>query len=77
MSIQLNKEWAMPAATDETIGTATAARLIGVSEGRIRQLANAGILPVIATPLGRTYRLSDVAALVARREREQRERRRP
>ena len=57
----------MPAVLDETIGTAAAARLLGVSEGRIRQLANAGVLPVIATPLGRTYRRTDVEQLAKQR----------
>lgn len=65
----------MPLATEETtIGTATAARLLGLSEARIRQLANAGILPVVSTPLGRTYRLRDVEALGARRALAERER---
>lgn len=61
----------MPAATDETVGTATAARLLSISEGRIRQLANAGVLPVISTPLGRTYRRADVERLARERERQQ------
>lgn len=48
--------------------------MLGLSEARIRQLANAGILPVVSTPLGRTYRLRDVEALGARRALAERER---
>ncbi len=57
----------MLAATDETVGTATVARLIGISEGRIRQLANAGVLPVVSTRLGRTYQLRAVERLAQER----------
>lgn len=55
------------AADMETIGTAAAARIVGVSEGRIRQLANLGRIRVIPTPLGRTYRRADVERLAAER----------
>ena len=66
----------MPLVTEEKIGTAAAARLLGVSENRVRDLARAGALPYEQTGIGRVYRLGDVARLVSEREAAQREKRR-
>lgn len=54
---------------DGAIGTAAAARLLGVSEGRVRQLADRGALPSTRTPLGRLFELEDVQALLDARQR--------
>lgn len=59
---------ATAAATDGVIGTAAAARVLGVSEGRVRQLAGSGTLPTIKTPLGRLFDVRDVDALRAQRQ---------
>ena len=68
----------MPAVMDanasETIGTAQAARLLGLSEQRVRQLADAGELPSMRTPLGRLFDRGDVEALAEAREQAQRRR---
>lgn len=66
----------MVAMIDEQITTSAAARLVGCSEQTIRQWATSGRLPSVVTPLGRLYRLGDVARLVSEREAEARERRR-
>jgi excisionase family DNA binding protein len=60
---------ATAAAIDGAIGTAAAARLLGVSEGRVRQLADSGALPSVKTALGRLFEPEDVATLIAARER--------
>lgn len=52
----------------DTVGTATAARILGVSESRIRQMANAGDLRVVSTPLGRLFDRAEIEALAARRQ---------
>ena len=64
----------MPAVVLEKIGTSGAARLLGLSEQRVRQLAAAGQLPYEETPLGRLYAVDDVHRLIAQRERQARER---
>jgi len=51
----------------ETIGTAAAARMIGISEGRVRQLADAGVLPFTRSPHGRLFDVGDVDVLIAER----------
>ncbi len=68
-------------APETAIGTAQAARILGVSEGRIRQLADAGRLPFVRGPHGRVFALGDVENLavdrrVAARQGTTRERRR-
>jgi len=54
----------------ELLETADVARALGLSSERIRQLANAHRLPVIAvTPRGRRlFRIEDVEAFRRRRE---------
>lgn len=47
--------------------TAEVAAALGVSRPRVRQLADAGALAVIGTPLGRLYDPQSVAALMRRR----------
>ena len=64
----------MSAAILEKIGTSGAARLLGLSEQRVRQLAAAGQLPYEETPLGRLYAVDDVHRLIAQREAAQRDR---
>jgi hypothetical protein len=64
----------MVTATREQLGISATARLIGCSVQHVRSLANAGKLPCQVTPLGRLFDITDVAAFVATREREQRER---
>ena len=64
----------MPAVVLEKIGTSGAARLLGVSEQRVRQLAASGALPFEQTPLGRLYAIDDVHRLIAQREAAQRDR---
>ncbi len=68
-------------APETAIGTAQAARILGVSEGRIRQLADAGRLPFVPGPHGRVFALGDVENLavdrrIAARQGTTRERRR-
>ncbi|MGD9890121.1 MAG: helix-turn-helix domain-containing protein [Dehalococcoidia bacterium] len=60
----------MNAPASETIGVSGAARLLGVSEGRVRQLAAAGTLPATVTPLGRLFNRRVVEALAEQRQRE-------
>lgn len=55
------------AAIDGAIGTTAAARLLGVSEGRVRQLADTGALPSTRTALGRLFGREDLEALAAAR----------
>ncbi len=52
---------------EEGLTPAQAARLVGVSTERIRQLSNAGRLPVTRTALGRLYLQDDIEELVAKR----------
>lgn len=48
----------------EKIGTSQAARILGISEQRVRQLADEGVLrDVEVTPLGRLYNRAEVEAL--------------
>jgi excisionase family DNA binding protein len=54
---------------DELLTSAQAARVLGVTPDRVRQLADAGQLPVaLRTAAGRLLRASDVAALAAARQ---------
>lgn len=62
---------ATAAETDGLIGTAAAARLLGLSEGRIRQMADHGALPYTRTALGRLFDPTDVEALRTARNRRQ------
>ena len=64
-------EAAMPTVL-EKVGTAQAARICGLSEQRIRQLAVAGVLPCEETPLGRLFAVDELHAFVAQREAAQR-----
>ncbi len=57
--------------TEQAIGTAQAARMLGVSEGRVRQLAAAGALPFTRTTHGRLFDPADLDALLLARERAQ------
>jgi excisionase family DNA binding protein len=57
----------MVATGAETIGTAAAARRLSISEGRVRQLADAGVLPFTRSPHGRLFDISDVDVLIAER----------
>ncbi len=50
----------MAAVLDETITTSEAARVLGVSEGRVRQFADSGALPALRTPHGRLFAPRDV-----------------
>jgi DNA-binding transcriptional MerR regulator len=60
----------MPAvATQEWLSPAQAARRLGVTPERMRQLERSGRLPCWWTPLGRLFDLADVERLVAERER--------
>ena len=53
--------------TDVTYTTSEAARVLGISAERVRQLAARGALPSRRTPLGRLYSRAAVEALAARR----------
>src|SRR3972149_5188009 len=53
---------------DELLSSVQAGMLLGVGPERMRQLANAGEVPVINTPLGRLFRMRDVEGLMERRE---------
>ncbi len=64
----------MPAVMDEAIGTAQAAWLLGLSEQRVRQLADAGDLPSMRTPLGCLFDRGDIEAFAEAREQAQRHR---
>ena len=59
----------MVATVEQAIGTAAAARMIGISEGRVRQLADAGVLPFTRSPHGRLFDVGDVDTLIAERKR--------
>jgi hypothetical protein len=48
---------------DTWVSTAQAARILGVGSSRVRQLALAGRLLYVMTPLGRIYARADVEAL--------------
>ena len=50
-----------------TIGPSEAARRLGVSAQRVRQLGAEGKLPVVRTKLGRLFPVDAVDALVAQR----------
>jgi len=54
--------------SDELLSSVQAGMLLGVGPERMRQLANAGEVPVIHTPLGRLFRMRDVEELMERRE---------
>ncbi len=56
----------MPATLDQ-VSTSTAARLLGVSENRVRQLAAAGRLPYTETVLGKLFDRQTVEQLAERR----------
>jgi hypothetical protein len=56
------------AVLDDLLPTASAARLLSRSSERLRQMARAGEIPSVITPLGRLFRRSDLEALLARRE---------
>ncbi|MCU1358017.1 MAG: hypothetical protein JWM89_3435 [Acidimicrobiales bacterium] len=45
-----------------------AARILGLSAERVRQLATAGTLPCVETPLGRLFDADEVDRLHARRQ---------
>ncbi len=53
--------------TDRGFSTSEAARALGLSAERVRQLAKAGVLPRQQTALGRLYDRAAVEALAARR----------
>lgn len=53
--------------SDRTCTTSQAARVLGISAERVRQLAARGALPSSRTPLGRLYSRAAVEALAARR----------
>ena len=53
--------------SDRGFSTSEAARALGLSAERVRQLANAGVLPCQQTALGRLYDRAAVEALAARR----------
>lgn len=58
------------AGIDEMISPALAARILGITPERVRQLADNGTLPVTMTVLGRLFRVADVEALRDQREQE-------
>ena len=66
----------MPPVMDasEAIGTAQTARLLGVSEGCVRQLADSDRLPFMATPFGRLFDRRDVERLATARAAQRAER---
>jgi len=53
--------------TDEMLTTSQAARRLGLSSERIRQLSDQGALRCQRTPLGRLYHADDLARFVQRR----------
>ncbi len=55
--------------TSEALTTSGAARLLGVSAERVRQLADTGVLPCKRTALGRLFDPEAVAAVAASRVR--------
>lgn len=55
-----------PLQSDEWLSTQQAAELLGISGTRCRQLADAGRLETIETPLGRLYWRDSVTARLAR-----------
>jgi hypothetical protein len=62
----------MPRLTPQTINRmltpVQVGKLLGVSTDRVRQIALAGELPSMMTPLGRLYWLQDVQELALSRE---------
>jgi excisionase family DNA binding protein len=60
-------EAAIPSDTSGYVGPSAAARRLGVSAERVRQLATEGKLASTVTPLGRLFRLDDVDALARAR----------
>jgi excisionase family DNA binding protein len=50
-------------APDNLLSTSQAAHVLGVSEARIRQMANDGTLECQTTPLGRLFSMEAVKAL--------------
>lgn len=52
---------------DEFLTSVQAGRLLGVGAERMRQIANAGEVPVMYTPLGRLFRMRDIEELIERR----------
>ncbi len=61
--------------TSDMLTVGQAARMLGLSPERVRQLARAGTLPVEATPYGRVFDRATVGTYIARREARQRQRR--
>ena len=57
-----------PVSPDRLLSPAAAARLLGVTPGRVVQLAEAGQLPATRTALGRLFALADVERLKSERE---------
>ena len=55
--------------SQELLTPAQAARRLGVTPQRVRQLLNAGSLLCVATPLGRLVDAKDVDRLAAERQR--------
>ncbi len=53
--------------SDRGFSTSEAARALGLSAERVRQLAKTGVLPCQQTALGRLYDRAAVEALAARR----------
>jgi hypothetical protein len=53
---------------DAWLSAAQAARILGVTSARIRQMTLAGRLLYVQTPLGRIYNRAEVEALAASRE---------
>jgi excisionase family DNA binding protein len=53
--------------TTEHLTVSQAARILGLSAERVRQLASTGRLASIVTPLGRLFAVADVERLVERR----------
>lgn len=49
------------------VGASAAARSLGISVRRLKQLRDRGELPVVWTPLGRLYRRDDLERLTAER----------
>lgn len=52
---------------EELLSPSAAARLLGLTARRVRQLARSGRLPATVTPLGRLYARADVDRLASER----------
>jgi excisionase family DNA binding protein len=53
---------------DQYVGSGSAARRLGVSEARVRQLLSSGQLPSVSTELGRLIPKPDLERLARERE---------